>query len=145
MSADNGIYILELKDQSRVIHAQNIENLYWSYITMSQTSDFVPTRIIEHYKDAKPMSLEEARNKAFEMADEILNDDFCPILEYGIQSFKIDKFWNQILMEAKELAVKEIKIIKSWADWTKHLDVRKGEIKRLEGVLAEKEYDQYLN
>jgi len=30
MSSDNGIYILNMKDQSGVIHTQNIENLWCS-------------------------------------------------------------------------------------------------------------------
>lgn len=30
MSADNGIYILKLKDQYRVAHHQSVENVYWS-------------------------------------------------------------------------------------------------------------------
>ena len=32
MSADNGIYIMHFIDQSRVIHAQNIEELNWSFL-----------------------------------------------------------------------------------------------------------------
>lgn len=39
MSADNGIYILKLKDQYRVIEAQAIGNLYWSFSTFSNKGE----------------------------------------------------------------------------------------------------------
>ena len=111
MSADNGIYILNLKDQSRVIHSQNIEDLCWSFLTFGLIDDFVPTRIVERYCSAIPLTRKEAQSKAFEMEEEILNDDFCPILEYGIQSFNIDKTWDEVVKEAKELAVLELQSI----------------------------------
>ena len=113
MSADNGIYILEMKDQTRVIHTQNIENLWWSDLEKEQVADFVPTRIVEYYAGAKPMTFEEASVEAKRLYDEILADDFCPICEYGICHFAIDKTWDEIVMEAKELAPKELEKLKS--------------------------------
>jgi len=113
MSADNGIYILEMKDQVRVIHTQNIENLWWSDIEEEQLDNFVPTRIVEYYAGAKPMTLEEADAEAKRLYDEILSDDFCPICEYGICHFAIDKTWDEIVVEAKDLAVKEMKKLES--------------------------------
>jgi hypothetical protein len=33
----------------------------------------------------------KARQKAFEMEQEILSDDFCPVLEYGISTLRFSK------------------------------------------------------
>lgn len=107
MSADNGIYILKMKDQSRVIHAQAIENLFWSLETFGQTENLISTRILLYYNNAKSMTFEEAMLKAFEMEKEILNDDYCPILEYGISTFTIDKTWNEIVEDAKTVFERE--------------------------------------
>ena len=111
MSADNGIYILEMKDQARVIHAQAIENLWWSDLSNREVTNMVPTRIVEYYGSAEPMTIDEAYDKAKDIYDEIMNDDFCPIVEYGICRFKIKKTWVQIVKEAKRLAPREIKVL----------------------------------
>jgi len=111
MSADNGIYILEMKDQSRVIHTQNIENLWWSNLARRQITNFVPTRIVEYYGNEESLTVEEAHIKACETYDEIMEDDFCPIVEYGIVNLKINKTWKQIVHGAKLLAPKEIKYL----------------------------------
>lgn len=135
MSADNGIYILNLKDQSRVIHAQAIDNLWWSFLDFNSAEDFVPTRIFQYYNNALPLTKEEAQKKAFEMEHEILSDDFCPILEYGICDFDIDKTWEELVWEAKELAPKEIASIKAQDDWDRKKDWYKPEIKMLKEII----------
>lgn len=78
MSADNGIYILECKDQYRVIHAQAIENLYWTFLDgMMSVDKPVSTRIVEMYGDSKyTRDINMARNIAF------LMEKRYPILEY---------------------------------------------------------------
>lgn len=81
MSADNGIYIAEFPEGWRVIHTQAIGNL-----------DYYPREskkwwevLISYYGDSPLFSSkEEAWKKAMEMEEDILSDDFCPILEYGI-------------------------------------------------------------
>ena len=137
MSADNGIYILNLKDQSRVIHTTNIEDLCWSFLTFGLIDDFVPTRIVERYAGVTPQTRKEAQNMAFEMEEEILNDDFCPILEYGIQSFNIDKTWDEVVKEAKELAVLELQSIEENKerrhDWSWETELLNG-ILEMKGV-----------
>jgi len=111
MSADNGIYILEMKDQARVIHTQNIENLWWSYLSNKEVANMVPTRILEYYGGTESMTIQEAQEKAKDLYNEIMDDDFCPIVEYGIQIFKTNKTWEQIVKEAKKLAAREIKVL----------------------------------
>jgi hypothetical protein len=101
MSADNGIYILEMKDQARVIHTQAIENLWWSDITNQMEDEMVSSSIVEYYGEVPPMTLEEAKVKAFELYEKAMGDDFCPVVEYGIQTFYINKTWDEIVKEAK--------------------------------------------
>ena len=149
MSADNGIYIINFKDQSRVIHAQAIDNLNWSFINFKGVdNDFnkedvgtwngdklVPTRIVEYFQRSLPMWKEDAQRFACDMADEILSDDFCPVLEYGICEFDIDKTWNEIVEEAKKLAPKEIAAIKTQKDWDKEGHSYIPEIEILERII----------
>jgi len=127
MSADNGIYILVTKDQYRVIHAQAIDNLWYSYLRPhSNNPTLVSTRIVEYFGDSKyTRNIDIARQIAFSMAKR------QPILEYGIREIKVDKTWSKIVREAKELAPMEIKILKeenySKNDW---------HIKRLEEIIS---------
>jgi len=108
MSADDGIYILETKDQYRVIHTQAIDNLWWSHIDRRSHSELIPTRIVEYYGQLKSYKTkDEVKNRAFELYD--LSKPYDP--EYGIQTISIDKTWDQILTEAKELAPLEIEAI----------------------------------
>lgn len=88
MSADNGIYIATFPNHSggeeyRVTHAQAIENTkYDEYVR-------------DYFENAATFaSLNVARNYAFRLEQEILKDDFCPILEYGIVS--LPKFTKPI-------------------------------------------------
>lgn len=93
MSADNGIYIGCFPDGFRVIHAQAIENC--------DDGDGFPqnyvdaTRVI-YYGDATLYKhKEDARKKAFEMYDEIMEGDM-PILEYGISEVEYDRLLPSI-------------------------------------------------
>jgi|LFRM01.1.fsa_nt_gb hypothetical protein len=106
MSADNGIYILKTKDQYRVIHAQAIENLYYSHIN-PYNSELVPTRIIEYYGDCR---YTRDFDKAMKVATAMERRSGCT--EYGIKIFHVNKTWNQIVREAKSLALKEIERFK---------------------------------
>ena len=53
MSADNGIYILKTKDQYRVAHFTNSENMYYSAITGSYKNEIVSSRAVELWGDSK--------------------------------------------------------------------------------------------
>lgn len=111
MSADNGIYILKTKDhQYRVIHAQAIDKLYYSFINFGNSEDLVSTRIVEYYgKSEYTCNIDMARNIAFNMARKTH-------VEYGVNEIIVDKTWKQIVKEAKELALLEIEFIKKKND-----------------------------
>ena len=125
MSADNGIYILKTKDQYRVIHAQAIDNLSWSHIKRNSQREMISTRIVEYYGNSRyTRDVEIAQKVAFAMSKRY------PVLEYGISILRINKTWNQIIKEAKELAPKEIEVLKSRNDGRWDWD-----IERLEEIL----------
>ena len=126
MSADNGIYILKTKDQYRIIHAQAIENLWWSYIHKESQDDIIPTRILEYYNDS-PIFTDEA--KVQKVAFSMLNN--FPYVEYGIQTIRVNRTWDEIVNEAKELAPKEIEAIKNNNDGRWEYSLR-----RLEKILT---------
>jgi len=106
MSADNGIYVLKLKDQYRVIEAQAIDNIGWSFLTFTEGREIVPTRLVEYYGTSK-----YTRNFDMAMRIATLMLKHSPVCEYGIQIIKCDKTWDQVVREAKELAPMEIKSI----------------------------------
>lgn len=105
MSADNGIYILDLKDQSRVIHAQAIDNLWWSYIDNDTVDQMVLPRVVEYFGNCEPLDKEQSRVRAEELADD------TSILEYGINIFSIDQTWNSVCEESQKIAMKELEYI----------------------------------
>jgi hypothetical protein len=89
MSADNGIYILKCKDGWRVAHAQSIDNIYWwpdrkdgQYVQLDSIN---PVQLYRYFKGSKNYKTEgEATSQAYKMYRDIMNDDMCPIVEYGI-------------------------------------------------------------
>lgn len=108
MSSDNGIYILQTKDQFRVIHAQGIDNLFWSFVDFKTGYEIVPTRVIEFFGGCKFTRNSEVANQiASNMAKRVY------VLEYGVSTIKIDKTWKQIVEEAKEYAKLEIAAIET--------------------------------
>jgi hypothetical protein len=127
MSADNGIYILKTKDQYRVICAQAIENLWWSYVHNDFQKYPVPTRIVEYYGDSRyTRDFEKAQRVAFAM------ERSQPILEYGIRTIRVNKTWRQIVKEAKEMAKLEIEAIKKRGNEERW----KWELDRLEKIVS---------
>ena len=79
MSADNGIYILQTLDGYRVVHAQAIENIY-------EGEGFNLKVVAEYWGRSNLLKNEiEAWEEAQQLYDEIMDDDYCPIVEYGVQ------------------------------------------------------------
>ena len=94
MSADNGIYILKTPNEDgsgfefRVTHSQSIENIYNIYPEVD------PDGLIAYFGHCKVLTEDEAHKKAFEMENEILNDSYCPILEYGISTISLPHYFT---------------------------------------------------
>lgn len=87
MSADNGIYILKTEgDEFRVAHCQAIENL--TYGDPGGDEEYM----LLLFSDSEVFGDEqEAMMKAKELYDEIMADEFCPVVEYGIQFISLPK------------------------------------------------------
>jgi len=107
MSADNGVYILKTKEgQYRVITAQAIDNLNWSYIHFREER-YVPTRILEYFGNCQ---YTYNKDTALEIAQNIYVQ--LPVCEYGIQTFSINRTWNRIKHDSIDYARQEIKSLK---------------------------------
>lgn len=112
MSADNGVYILECKDQFRVAHLQAIDNIRWSFIEKQSQQLPVPTRVVEMFGKVK---YTRSRDTALRVASAILGS--LPVCEYGINYININKRWNTVVREAKDLAIKELESIEGVREW----------------------------
>lgn len=81
MSADNGVYIAKWNDGFRVVHAQAIENIDY----FPEGSERWKQEQINYFgKSPVFKEKSEAILYAHELADKILADDWCPVLEYGV-------------------------------------------------------------
>lgn len=90
MSADNGIYILQTKDENgvleyRVAHLGAIENLYYSDPSGDEVYMWLFFRKSPLFYDKN-----DAYEWAKEIEKEILDDDFG-IIEYGIVLLEVNK------------------------------------------------------
>ena len=112
MSADNGIYILKtlktlktLKGygfEYRVAHLQGVENYQWDDTKQNPDKDYVgdytddpDVQIINArllWKDCAVHTDQDAAWKVAEaIYDDIMKDDMCPIVEYGISVIYIPR------------------------------------------------------
>lgn len=100
MSADNGIYLIETpiaegskEKEYRVKHAQAIDNIYWDedkYYPDHHNPEGNPSQVVAYFGECEVFTnLDDAWKLARKMEEEILSDDYCPILEYGISSIKL--------------------------------------------------------
>lgn len=109
MSADNGIYIGKFGEEYRVIHAQAIENVEYE----PDFHGFNAEWVARYYHSAPCFATKaEALALASQMEDEILSDDFCPILEYGISTINFGRPFAEFVQASKlsEEALKELDI-----------------------------------
>lgn len=119
MSADNGVYIARFKDQYRVRHAQGLKTgldgaLCWSFITPEgMRRNFVSSRVVETFMGLISMNESNANVEAIRLSNECLEDDFCPICEYGIVRLDFSAFtWFGWCKKASQMARKEIQAIR---------------------------------
>jgi hypothetical protein len=116
LSADNGIFISrwftkEGHFEYRVAHRQAIENCDDPELADAyRVLYFIGSEVYDNRK--------EVLDKAIELYDEIMKDDFCPICEYGIVELDydvsfpnlsyeeaeevLDSYWKDFLREKKE-------------------------------------------
>lgn len=112
LNSYNGIYILKTKDQYRVAHLLNIDNISQSvidgdwYKNINEKRKYVPTRIVEMFGDCK-----YTRNEltAFKIAHNWANS--LPVCECGVNVITYNKTWKHILQDAQAYAKKEINYI----------------------------------
>lgn len=104
----SAIYILKTKcNQYRVIHAQTIDDLYWSWLPDADFSDLVPTRVVEYF--GKCPYTRDA-NKANRIAIGLAQQQ--KVSTHDIRMVIIDRTWQGILQEAKKLARQEIDMLR---------------------------------
>jgi hypothetical protein len=92
VSADNCVAILKTPDgqggfEYRVAHRQAIENIYWDENSVSGNNnpEGNPIQVVSYFGKCNVLTNQDnAFHLAQGMAKEILADDFCPVLEYGI-------------------------------------------------------------
>ena len=110
MSADNTIAILKTPApggkvgedfEFRVIHAQAIENIYYTNLEW-YSEDFNisgnPKEIVKYFGDAR---LFQDHDSAWKYAKKMMKD--LAYVEYGIQQFEFEKPFWQFKREAKNL------------------------------------------
>ena len=97
MSSDNSIVILQTKKGSgheyRVAHLLAVDNYSWDNKKKKHTNN--PQIQIKNAREMwSGCKVYDLRSRALQEADriyqEILKDDFCPIVEYGICFIEID-------------------------------------------------------
>ena len=105
MSADNGIYIgvFPIADggkEYRVIHAGAIENCDDS---KSFPQSLIDAYRVRYWKDAPVFDNRDAAwSKAREIYDKIMEDDFCPVVEYGVCEIVYDRPLESMSIEEAE-------------------------------------------
>ena len=109
MSADNGIYILKTPDgkggfEYRVKHCQSIENIYWDENNPGiDNPEGNPVQVVKYFGECTVLThLDNALILARGMEKEILDDDFCPILEYGINEIELPHPFSYYVSKCKE-------------------------------------------
>lgn len=117
MSADNGIYILQTNNadgtgvEYRVAECQAVENIYYHNPERGYTDKIADDAVLViYFGDSKVYNKKDAYDIANRIEDDILQS-YCPVLEYGVSTIKIDKvFPSMSLEEAEEIERKR------WAD-----------------------------
>jgi hypothetical protein len=153
MSADNGVYILVLRDQIRVTEAQAIDNIYWwfnrEYELELGEGTINPLGIIRYFQKARIFkSDEDAMRHAFNIARDI------SYLEYGISEIThLSSYtWQDVLCLAKYAADRELEALEDRVKWDKRWDSERRWLRRFvitprpvgAGITREETYGEQL-
>ena len=122
MSVDNCVVILQTPKvndigyEFRITQAQAIDNIYWNDETKDYTNeDGNPKQVISYFGKCEVFTdIQKAWAKAQIESRKVLEDDFCPILEYGIQFIRLPHPFNwyqekRLTKYKKSSRVKKIK------------------------------------
>ena len=105
---NSGIYILRLRNEYRVTCIPNVENLNWSFTSLSVEKTFIPTRIYEWYTNSH---ICVGYKNAIKTAIDIKRR--CKSKIFIIQ---VNKTWREITEEARCLAEKEYEVLRKIND-----------------------------
>lgn len=88
----------------RVIHAQAIENIYWDEHNPNGNPEGNPVQVCNYFGHSEVFTnSDDAFHVAELMAKKILADDFCPILEYGINEIELPHPFSYYVEKAKQI------------------------------------------
>ena len=105
---NSGVYILRLKDEYRVTYIPNIENLNWSFLSLTVEKSFIPTRLYEWYTNCDVcVGYKDAIKTAIDVKRR------CKSRIFIIQ---VNKTWKEITEEARCLAEKELDVLREIDD-----------------------------
>ena len=100
MSADNGIYVLDLPNklrtakEYRVRHAMAIDNLDYNIVPKL---GYNPEMVVEYFQNAEFFT---DRTEAYKRA--VAMHDQYDYTEYGIQTIRFEQTWDEIKQAASE-------------------------------------------
>ena len=107
ISADNCIAILKTPNgngfEYRVVHAQAIDNIYWDDTKPNGNPEGNPVYVVSYFGECSVLTNQDnAIHLAGGMAKEILDDEFCGILEYGIIRIDLPHPFSYYLKKSKQ-------------------------------------------
>lgn len=105
---NGGIYILRLKGEYRITYIPNVENLNWSFLSLTVEKHFIPTRIYEWYTNCNVcVGYKNAIKTAIDIKRRCKSKIFI---------IQVNKTWNEIMEEARFLAEKELEVLRKIND-----------------------------
>jgi hypothetical protein len=88
---------MKFKDGYKVAHIMAMENLFYDE-QGTEWLTFQPYYLYLYFKDSKFIEIEiDATDECNRLYQEVIaDDDFCPVLEYGIISEECDYTWKEV-------------------------------------------------
>jgi hypothetical protein len=126
MSADNGVYILEMIDECRVTEGQAIDNVYY-WFDQRVASRPNPYQVIRYFESAPSFKDKAAAQKHARNVEAQLS-----VCEYGISTIPVNCTWKELVRQAVQILPNEIVHLKK-AEISE--DYKKTTVKELEEFL----------